>query len=74
MRDEISPFTRALHLAALTAFAVSQPLFDLLRQYPTFLLAHGADRLDAALLALGLGLLLPVSVGAAAAALPLRQH
>ncbi len=68
MRDEISPFTRALHLAALTAFAVSQPLFDLLRQYPTFLIAHGADRLDAALLALGLGLLLPVGVGAAAAA------
>ncbi len=32
----------ALHLLALSALAVAQPLFDLLGRYPEFLVAHGA--------------------------------
>ncbi|MDX2167429.1 MAG: sulfatase-like hydrolase/transferase [Deltaproteobacteria bacterium] len=32
----------ALHLFALSGFAVAQPLYDLLGRYPTFFVAHGA--------------------------------
>jgi hypothetical protein len=60
---------RALHVAVLSAFAVSQPLFDLLARHPTFLIAHELDALDLALLAALLGLALPAALGAAAAGL-----
>lgn len=35
-----------LHLLVLWAFAVAQPLFDLLGRYPTFFVAHGAGPRD----------------------------
>ena len=41
---------RALHVLALAAFALAQPLFDLLGRHPEFLIAHRADRLDLVLL------------------------
>ncbi len=43
---------RALHTLVLAAFALAQPLFDLLGRNVEFLLAHGLDGLDLLLLAL----------------------
>lgn len=50
---------RVLHLAVLVAFAVAQPLFDLLAANTEFLVAHGVDRVDLALLTIGVGLVIP---------------
>jgi len=55
--------TGALHLAVLTAFAVSQPIFDLLARHPPFLIAHGVTGKDAAALVLILAFGLPLVVG-----------
>lgn len=42
--------TGALHLVALTAFAIAQPIFDVLGRTPEFLLVRRLDRLDVLLL------------------------
>ena len=52
----------ALHLAALTAFAVAQPLYDLVARSPEFFVAHRADRADIAILTVLLLLALPAAV------------
>ena len=59
MQRAASPFIRALHIAVLTAFAVAQPLFDLLGRHVEFLLAHGLDGLDLVGIAAVLGLGVP---------------
>ena len=46
--------TRALHLVALSAFAVAQPLFDLLGDTPEFFVVRGSSTLD--IVAFGLAL------------------
>lgn len=38
-----TPPVRALHLAVVWAFAVVQPLLDLIGRFPTFLVAHGIE-------------------------------
>lgn len=53
---------RALHVLVLVAFAVAQPLLDVVARHVEFLVAHRADRIDLALLAFGLGLALPAAV------------
>jgi hypothetical protein len=53
----------ALHVAVLTAFAASQPMFELLARYPEFLVAHQVDNADIAWIALGLGVGLPGCFG-----------
>ena len=50
---------RGLHLAALAGFAISQPLFDILQRYPTFLVSHRLESSDVLLLTLLLGLCIP---------------
>ena len=55
---------RALHLFVLSAFAVAQPLFDLLARHPAFLVTHRVDALDLVLLALALVLLVPACLAA----------
>lgn len=52
----------ALHLAALTAFALAQPLYDLLARSPEFFVAHRADRADIAILTVLLLIGLPAVV------------
>ena len=59
MQRAASPSIRALHIAVLTAFAVAQPLFDLLGRHVEFLLAHGLDGLDLVGIAVVLGLAVP---------------
>ncbi|MGE4607803.1 MAG: sulfatase-like hydrolase/transferase [Myxococcota bacterium] len=56
----------ALHVAVLAAFAVSQPLFELMARHVEFLVAHQVDGADIAWIALGLGLGLPGGFGLAA--------
>ncbi len=48
-----------LHVAALWAIAVAQPLFDLLGANPEFFIAHRAGRAEILLLTLALAVLLP---------------
>lgn len=48
-----------LHVAALWAIAVAQPLFELLGDNPEFFVAHRAGAADVVLLALTLAVLLP---------------
>src|SRR6185503_4450227 len=48
-----------LHVAALWAIAVAQPLFDLLGANPEFFIAHRAGTADVVLLTLALAVLLP---------------
>jgi len=51
---------RLLQLVALSAFAVGQPLLDLLASYPGFLVAHRSSPGDVVLLALTLLAALPL--------------
>ncbi|MCH2169805.1 sulfatase-like hydrolase/transferase [Myxococcota bacterium] len=60
---------RTFHIAALAAFAFAQPVFEVLRLHPTFLVAHDADFLDGLALACALGLALPLMVGLGVASL-----
>jgi hypothetical protein len=50
------------HLAVLTAFAVAQPLFDLLGRNSEFFAARGSTRLDIVAFALGLVVILPAAL------------
>lgn len=45
-------FVHALHVFVLISFAVAQPLYDIIRQYPTFLVAHDAGPKEIVLLVL----------------------
>jgi hypothetical protein len=58
--DGRSVLTDALHLVTLTAFAVAQPLFDVLGREATFFVAHRTSTLDLVLLALVLAVLAPL--------------
>ena len=49
-------------LAAMSAFAVAQPLLQLLRQNPEFLVVHQSQRGDVLILALGLLVIPPVAM------------
>ncbi|MGB5549199.1 MAG: sulfatase-like hydrolase/transferase [Thermoanaerobaculia bacterium] len=53
----------ALLMAVLTAFAISQPIFDLLARHPPFLVAHGVTGDDTLGLVLILAVGLPLMVG-----------
>ena len=56
--------TAALHVSALWAIAVAQPLFDLLARSPEFFTAHRAEGADILLLTAGLTFLGPLIAGA----------
>lgn len=59
--DPPGSFARAgLHLAGLSAFAVAQPLFDLLSRNVEFFAVRGSSRWDVVLFAVGLVLLPPL--------------
>ena len=51
-----------LHLGALSSLSLAQPIFDLLSQYPQFLVAHHAGRVEIWFLILLLCLVAPGSV------------
>jgi hypothetical protein len=51
---------RLLHVATLTAFALAQPLYDVLRRSGEFFVAHRVDRLDLLLLVVWVSLLAPL--------------
>ena len=57
----------ALHLAGLAAFAVAQPLFDLLARNPEFFAVRGSTRWDIVLFAVGIVVLAPLVLVAAEA-------
>jgi hypothetical protein len=66
--DPPGTFARAgLHLAALSAFALAQPLFDLLSRNAEFFAVRGSTRWDLLLFALGVGLVPPLILLAAEA-------
>jgi hypothetical protein len=50
---------RGLHLATLAGFAISQPIYDVLERFPTFLVSHRLDSKDILLLTLLLSLCIP---------------
>lgn len=56
---------RLLHVFVLSAFALAQPLYDVIRRNAEFFVAHEADRLDLVLLTLALSLAVPGVVAAA---------
>lgn len=59
--DPPGTFVRAgLHLAALSAFALAQPLFDLLSRNAEFFAVRGSTRWDVLLFALGVALVPPL--------------
>ncbi len=51
-----------LHVAALASLSLAQPIFDLLSQFPQFLVAHHAGLMEVLLLVLLLTLVVPGSV------------
>lgn len=55
---------RLLHVWVLSAFAVAQPIYDVIRRNGEFFVAHEADRLDLILLTVALSILLPGLVAA----------
>jgi len=57
-RSELLQF--ALHLFALLGFALAQPLFSVLANYPEFFVARSSEHIDLFLLAMILSLLIPV--------------
>jgi hypothetical protein len=56
---------RALHVFVLLAFALAQPLFDLLVRHAPFLVVHRVDALDLSLIAFTLTLVIPGILAAA---------
>lgn len=52
----------AVHLAVLSAFAIAQPLFDLLSRQPEFFAARGSEGLDIIVFAVALTLVPPVAL------------
>ena len=51
---------RFVHLAALWAYGVSQPVFSMLKGNPEFLVVRGSSRLDVVVFALVLALVPPL--------------
>jgi hypothetical protein len=62
MPSEVSPLWRGVHLAVLWAFAVVQPLLDLLGGNAEFFVARGNPSGDVVVLALALALLPPLAL------------
>ena len=62
MPSEVSPLWRGVHLAVLWAFAVVQPLLDLLGGNAEFFVARGNGSGDVVVLALALALLPPLAL------------
>jgi hypothetical protein len=62
VNDKHNLLAYGLHLFALIGFAVFQPLFDILRRYPGFLVAHQMSSLEIILLILALVVFLPGAV------------
>jgi hypothetical protein len=60
---KLTGFRRIVVLAGLWALAVSQPILDALRRAPEFFVAHRADTIDAAVVALALTLAVPLVLG-----------
>lgn len=58
----VSSGFRALHVATLCAFAIGQPVFDLLARHGEFLVAHSVGLAELWILAITLGLGLPLGV------------
>jgi Sulfatase len=58
--DRVSLAFRALHLTALSFFAVAWPILDLLGRNPEFFVVRGSRSVDIVLLALGLTVLPPL--------------
>lgn len=56
--------TSFLHLATLASLAVAQPVFDLLSQYPQFLVAHHSGPVETGFLVLLLCVFVPAAVAA----------
>ena len=59
---------RGAHLAALTAFALAQPLFDILGRHPAFFAVRGSTRREIVLFAVVVALGPPVALAMLAAA------
>ncbi len=53
---------RAVHVFTLVGFALAQPLFDLISQYPEFFVAHQSQPFDVFLLTLCLSVLIPLVI------------
>lgn len=51
--------SRLLHVFVLSAFALAQPIYDVIKRHAEFFVAHEADRLDLIVLALALSVLAP---------------
>ncbi len=63
-REELRVFARdVLHLFALSAFAIAQPLFDQLSRHTEFFVARGSKPMDISLLAIFLCLAPPLLLG-----------
>jgi len=62
MNNNQNTLVNILHILVLTGFAVAQPLYDLIRQYPTFLVAHHVRPTDLILFVAVLGLGFPAVV------------
>jgi hypothetical protein len=61
MKNESRPLLdEGFHIVALSAFAVAQPLFDILARSPEFFVAHGAGFLEIGMLAAAVSLGLPL--------------
>jgi hypothetical protein len=59
MRSTNNPLRDALHVFVLCAFALAQPLYDLLGRYATFFVAHEAEPADVLCFVLAVSLGLP---------------
>ena len=62
IRDPPPLLVGGLHIAALTTFALAQPLFDLLGRNPEFFVAHDSTRWDIVLFAVALTLVPPLAL------------
>lgn len=62
MNDNQNTLVNVLHILVLTGFAVAQPLYDLIRQYPTFLVAHHVGPVDLVMFVAVLSLGFPAAV------------
>jgi hypothetical protein len=57
--NDCSRLKSGFHILGLFSFALAQPLFDLMRRYPEYLIAHRTTWLDLAVLILILTLVIP---------------
>ncbi len=64
MRPERLFWLAWLHVIALGAWAIAQPLFSVLRQHPTWLAAHRIDAFSIAMLTVAAVFAMPIAIGA----------